>query len=184
MVYILLATGFEETEALAPCDLLRRAGLEVALVGVNGIEIVGSHKISVRADLPLDAVHLENMEMLVLPGGLRGVESLLASKAALGLTQRAWEAGKLVCAICAAPTVLARLGIVGTAPAVCYPGKETEMGEAEIRDANVVRSGRLITGRAAGASLDFGLALVEALKGREAAERIAKQIVYLPGIPE
>ena len=178
MIYIFLATGFEETEALVPCDLLRRAGLEVALVGVNGIEIVGSHRITVRADLPLDAVHLDTMEMLVLPGGLRGVESLMNSKAALGLTQRAWEAGKFVCAICAAPTILAKLGIVGTAPAVCYPGREPEMGEAEIRDANVVRSGRLITSRAAGASVDFALALIEALKGRDEADRIAKQIVY------
>ncbi len=181
MVYILLATGFEEIEALTPCDLLRRAGLDVALVGVNGIEIVGSHKITVRADLPLDAVHLETMDMLVLPGGLRGVESLLSSKAALGLVRRAWEAGKYVCAICAAPTILAKLGIVGNAPAVCYPGREPEMGEAEIRNANAVRHGRLITGRAAGASVDFALALIEALKGREEAERIAKQIVYLGG---
>ena len=69
MVYIFLATGFEETEAIVPCDLLRRAGLEVALAGVNGIEIVGSHKITVRADIPLDAVHIDDMEMLVLPAG-------------------------------------------------------------------------------------------------------------------
>ena len=72
MVYIFLATGFEEIEALTPCDLLRRAGVDVALVGVNGIEIVGSHKITVRADIPLDAVHIDEAEMLVLPGGLRG----------------------------------------------------------------------------------------------------------------
>lgn len=179
MVYIFLATGFEETEAIVPCDLLRRAGLEVALAGVNGIEIVGSHKITVRADIPLDAVHIDDMEMLVLPGGLRGVESLLSSRAALSLTKRAWEAGKYVCAICAAPTILASLGILGDSPAVCYPGKEPQMGEAEIRDANVVRAGRLITARAAGASVDFALALIEALKGREEAERIAKQIVYI-----
>lgn len=179
MVYIFLATGFEETEALVPCDLLRRAGLEVALVGVNGIEIVGSHRITVRADLPLDAVHIENMEMLVLPGGLRGVESLLNSSAALGMVRRAWDAGKYVCAICAAPTILAKLDIVGEGPAVCYPGKEPEMGGARMEDANVVRAGRLITGRAAGASVDFALALIEALKGCEEAERIAKQIVYL-----
>ena len=160
MVYIFLATGFEETEAIVPCDLLRRAGLDVALAGVNGIEIVGSHKITVRADI-------------------RGVESLLSSRAALSLTKRAWEAGKYVCAICAAPTILASLGILGDSPAVCYPGKEPQMGQAEIRDANVVRAGRLITARAAGASVDFALALIEALKGREEAERIAKQIVYI-----
>lgn len=179
MVYILLATGFEEIEALTPCDLLRRAGAEVALVGVNGIEIVGSHRITVRADLPLDAVHLENMEMLVLPGGLRGVESLMACRAAMELVKRAWAAEKFVCAICAAPTILAKLGVVGDAPAVCYPGREPEMGAAQMQDANTVRSGRLITGRAAGASVDFALALIDALKGREEAERIAKQIVFV-----
>lgn len=178
MVYILLGTGFEEVEALTPCDLLRRAGLDTALVGVNGIEIVGSHRIPVKADLPLDAVNLENMEMLVLPGGLRGVESIMSSKAALGLVKRAWEAGKYVCAICAAPTILAKLGILGDAPATCYPGKELEMGEARIMDADVVCYEKFITGRAAGASVDFSLALIAVLKGSEEAERIAMQIVY------
>ena len=178
MVYILLGNGFEEVEALTPCDLLRRAGVETALVGVNGIEIVGSHKITVKADLPLDAVNLENAEMMVLPGGLRGVASILNSKAALGLVKRAWEAGKYVCAICAAPTILAKLGILGDTPATCYPGKESEMGEARITDANVVCHGTVITGRAAGASVDFALALIDALKGREETQRIAKQIVY------
>ena len=178
MVCILLGNGFEEIEALTPCDLLRRAGLDVALVGVNGREILGSHKILVKADLPLDAVHIDELEMLILPGGLRGVQSLLECGAALELTKRAWEAGKYVCAICAAPTILAKLGIVGSSPAVCYPGKEPEMGEAEIVHEGVVRAGRLITGRAAGSSVDFALALIEALKGREEAERIAKQIVY------
>ena len=178
MVYILLATGFEEVEALTPCDLLRRAGVEVALVGVNGIEIVGSHKITVRADIPLDAVHMDEAEMIVLPGGLRGVQSLMGCQTALEMTRQAWEGGKYVCAICAAPTVLASLGIIGSREAVCYPGKEPEMGEACIVNASVVRSGKLITGRAAGASIPFALALIEALKGREEADRIAKQIVF------
>ncbi len=179
MVYILLGTGFEEIEALTPCDLLRRAGLEVALVGVNGMQIEGSHRVSVRADLPLEAVDPENMEMLVLPGGLRGVQSLLASKQALELVRKAWDGGKYVCGICAAPTILAKLGIVEDRPAVCYPGKEPEMGEARIQDADAVCSGRLITGRAAGASVDFALALIRALKGSDEAERIAKQIVWV-----
>lgn len=178
MVYILLGNGFEEIEALTPCDLLRRAGLDVSLVGVGGEEILGSHRIGVRADLPLQAVRLDDMEMLVLPGGLRGVQSLLASDAALELIRGAWETGKYVCAICAAPTILAKLGIIGSAPAVCYPGKESEMGDAQIVHEGVVRAGRLITGRAAGSSVDFALALIEALKGREEADRIAKQIVF------
>lgn len=178
MVYILLGTGFEEMEALTPCDLLRRAGVELSLVGIDGIEITGSHGISVRADLTLEEVSTVNLEMLVLPGGLRGVESILNSPAALKLIRLAWEAGKFVCAICAAPTILAKLGILQDTPATCYPGKEREMGDAKLVSRPVVRSGKLITGRAAGSGVEFSLALIEALKGEAEARRIAKQIVY------
>ena len=180
MVYIFLAAGFEETEALVPCDLLRRAGLDVALVGVNGREITGSHIIVVKADLLLQDVSLEEMEMLVLPGGLRGVQSLLASDEAMELVKKAWAADKSVCAICAAPTILAKLGLLGDMPATCYPGKEPEMGNARVLDLPWVQYENKITGRAAGASIDFALALIRELKGPEEAERIAKQIVYQP----
>lgn len=178
MVYILLGSGFEELEALAPCDLLRRAGLEVALAGLNGMEIVGSHGIAVRADLLLDEIRMDDLDMLILPGGLQGVESILHCGAALELTKRAWSEGKFVCAICAAPTILAKLGILQDAPATCYPGKEREMGEAKLLSQPVVRSGNLITGRAAGSAVDFALTLIEALKGEAEARRIAEQIVY------
>ena len=179
MVSILLATGFEETEALAPCDLLRRAGVQTTLVGVNGTAVTGSHGITVQADLELDDLPEQELDMLVLPGGLRGVQSLLASEKALELIKRVRAAGKWVCAICAAPTILAKLGLIADEPVTCYPGKVPEMGGANTVDASVDRSGRLITGRAAGSSLDFALALIEALKGREEADRIAKQIVYI-----
>lgn len=178
MVYILLGTGFEEIEALTPCDLLRRAGVEVALAGIGSTEIRGSHGIYVRADLPLEQVRMEDMEMLVLPGGLGGVRSILASEEALKITKAAWEAGKFVCAICAAPTILAKLGIIGSAPATCYPGMENQMGQAEMVDASYVCHDRLITGRAAGSAMDFALALIGALKGENEAQRIAKQVVY------
>lgn len=178
MVYILLGTGFEEIEALTPCDLLRRAGVETALVSVSGREVVGSHGIAVKADLLLKDVELDRMEMLVLPGGLRGVQSLLASEEAMELVRRAWAAEKYLAAICAAPTILARLGLLGDRPAVCYPGKEPEMGPARIMDSNVARHEKLITGRAAGASVDFALELIAALRSPEEASRVAKQIVY------
>lgn len=178
MIAIMLAPGFEEIEALAPCDLLRRAGLETVLVGVGGPVVTGSHRITVQADMELKELSAEQLEMLVLPGGLRGVQSLLASDEALQLTKHAWDDGKFVCAICAAPTILARLGITDGREAVCYPGKEPEMGEAVMVNESVVRSGRLITGRAAGSAIDFALTLVEVLKGREEAQRISAQIVY------
>ena len=178
MVYIFLGNGFEEIEALTACDLLRRAGVEVALVGVNGMEILGSHGITVRADMPLEGVRADNMEMVVLPGGLRGVQSLLNCQTVLEITKWAWGAGKYVCAICAAPTILAKLGLLNDMPVTCYPGKEPEMGNARIKDAPVVRKGHLITGRAAGSSVLFALTLISALKGDEEAQRISQQIVF------
>lgn len=180
MVSIILAPGFEEMEAVAPCDLLRRAGVEVRYCGVGGTEIQGSHGITIHAEDRVEALCADDLDMVVLPGGLRGVQSVLADEAALGLLRSAWDAGKYVAAICAGPTVLAHLGIVGKAKAVCYPGMADKMGEADYRNASVVEDGRLITGRAAGSSLDFGLALVRILRGPEAAEKVAKGIVYPP----
>ena len=178
MVYILLGTGFEEIEALAPCDLLRRAGVEVHLVGLTGHRIVGSHKICVETDLVIEEAVHQLPELLILPGGLGGVRSLRACAPALELTKKCWEAGKTVAAICAAPTILAELGIIGDKKAVCYPGNEDKMGPAQIQDASTVEDGRLITGRAAGSAIDFALVLVERMAGRAEAERIAKGIVY------
>ena len=177
MVYILLGTGFEEVEAITPCDLLRRAGVEVRFVGLNGRQIVGSHKITVTADLTIEEVS-ELPELLVLPGGLGGVRSIRACPAALALTKKCWDEGKLVAAICAAPTILAELGIVGEKKATCYPGMEDQMGAADMQDAASVTDGRLITGRSAGCAMDFALTLVERMAGRGEAERIANGVVY------
>lgn len=178
MVYMLLGTGFEETEAIAPCDLLRRAGVEIKLVGIRERRVVGSHGICVEADMTLEEADLSRAEMIVLPGGLRGVQSLLDCEPAMRMTKQAWEAGKYVAAICAAPTILAGLGITGTSRATCYPGMEDRMGPATMVPASVVADGRLITGRAAGSALDFGLALIRALKDDETADRVAQGVVY------
>ena len=178
MVYMLLGTGFEETEAIAPLDLLRRAGVEILTVGINGKTVSGSHKINVEADITIGEMDLTNVEMVIIPGGLGGVASLRASEAALNALKFAWENGKYVAAICAGPTVLADLGITDGLRATCYPGQEENMGSALMQEnAAVVTDGRLITGASAGCAISFGLALVEALKGKEIAETIKKQIV-------
>jgi 4-methyl-5(b-hydroxyethyl)-thiazole monophosphate biosynthesis len=178
MVYMLLGTGFEETEAIAPLDLLRRAGVEVATVGITGKIVYGSHNIGVEADILPDEMNLSTMEMIILPGGLGGVASARASKEALEALRYAWEQDRFVAAICAGPTVLADLGITDHKNATCYPGCESQMGSANmIPDAAWVRDGKLITGASAGCAIPFGLALVAALKGQEEADRIAKQIV-------
>ena len=178
MVYMLLGTGFEETEAIAPLDLLRRAGVQVLTVGVTGKTVFGSHNIGVEADIPIEQMDLTDLEMIILPGGLGGVASARASDAAMSALDFAWKNDKFVAAICAGPTVLADLGITDGKNATCYPGCESGMGSAILaQDAACVRDGKLITGTSAGCAIPFGLALVEALKGKEVADAIARQIV-------
>ena len=177
MVYMLLGTGFEETEAIAPLDLLRRAGVEVATVGLNGKVIYGGHGIGVEADLEIDEMDLTALEMIILPGGLGGVASIRACEKAMEAVRFAWENGKYTAAICAGPTVLADLGIPDGKKATCYPGCEDNMGNAIMVNAAAVTDGKLITGTSAGCAVPFGLALIAALKGQDEADRIAKQIV-------
>ena len=177
MVYMLLGTGFEETEAIAPLDLLRRAGVEVQTVGITGKTVCGSHKIEIGADITVEEMNLDSMEMIILPGGLGGVASARASKEALNALRYGWEHDRYVAAICAGPTVLADLGITDGKNATCYPGCESQMGSANTEIAATVTDGKLITGASAGCAIPFGLALVAALKGEEMADTIAKQIV-------
>lgn len=177
MVYMLLGTGFEETEAVAPLDLLRRAGVEVKTVGLNGKVIYGSHKIGIETDVALQNLDPSDLEMIILPGGLGGVASISACPQALELVKAAWAQGKFVAAICAAPTILASLGLLDGKNATCYPGCEDKMAGANLVKAAAVTDGTLITGTSAGCAIPFGLALIEALKGAEAARAIEAQIV-------
>ena len=178
MVYVLLGTGFEETEAIAPLDLLRRAGIQTLTVGVNGKIVYGGHGIGVEADITVGEMDLTPMDMIVLPGGLGGVASIRASKEAMDALRFAWNNGKYIAAICAGPTVLADLHITDGKNATCYPGCEAQMGSANmVPGAACVRDGRLITGTSAGCAVSFGLALVAALKGQDTADTLANQIV-------
>ncbi len=177
MVYVLLGTGFEEMEALAPVDLLRRAGIGVITVGLNGQTVFGGHNIGVQADITVEEMDFEQMEMIVLPGGLGGVASIRGCEKAMEAIRYAHREGKFVAAICAAPTILAQLHITDGIPAVCYPGCEAEMGSAQMMDNPCVRQGKVITGTSAGCAVSFGLMLIEALKGEEAARQVEKQIV-------
>ena len=177
MVYMLLGTGFEETEAIAPLDLLRRANVEVQTVGLNGKIIYGSHGIGVEADIEIGQMDLTKLEMIILPGGLGGVASIRSCQAAMDAVRFAYENDKYTAAICAGPTVLADLGIPNGKNATCYPGCEGQMGSANMVEAAAVTDGKLITGTSAGCAVSFGLALIAALKDQEEADRIAKQIV-------
>ncbi len=178
MVYIVLGTGFEEMEAVVPCDLLRRAGVDVEFVGIGGSLIRGSRGITVQADCTQEEAKWEAAEMIVLPGGLGGVASILDSSTVLSAVRRCYEEGRFLAAICAAPTIVAKLGYAEGKRACCYPGMEDEMGTAQMCDTGCVTDGKLITGRAAGSAFDFGLALISALRGEERARQVAAEVVY------
>ena len=178
MVYVLLGTGFEEIEALAPVDLLRRAGIEVTTVGLNGKIVYGSHSIGVEADITIDEVDAADAEMIVLPGGLGGVASIRGCSRALEAVKAVAAAGKYVAAICAGPTVLADLGLLTGVKATCYPGQIPNMKDAQVvENAACVTDGKIITGTSAGTAVPFALALIEALKDAKTAQVIAEQIV-------
>lgn len=178
MVAMLLGTGFEPLEAVAPCDILRRGGVEVKLAAIGEKLVEAGHGVRVEADCTLAELDVKNLEMIILPGGVGGVRAIGASNAALDAVREVYDAGGFVAAICAGPTVLAKLGLLEGRRATCYPGCEDEMAGAVMQNAGVVRDGRIITGRAAGAAADFGLALLAALKGEDEAKRVAAEIVY------
>lgn len=178
MVYVLLGTGFEEIEALTPVDLLRRAGVPVKTVGLNGKTVFGGHAIGVACDLTIEELDVADAEMIVLPGGLGGVASIRACDRALEAVKAVHDNGKYVAAICAGPTVLADLGLLTGRKATCYPGQIPNMRDAlVVENAACVTDGKIITGTSAGTATAFALALIEALKGPDAARAIADQIV-------
>ena len=178
MVYVLLGTGFEEIEALTPVDLLRRAGVEVKTVGLNGKTVFGGHNIGVVCDLAIEELDVGDAEMIVLPGGLGGVASIRGCEKALEAVKAVYAANQYVAAICAGPTVLADLGLLTGVRATCYPGQIPNMKDAQVvQNTACVTEGRIITGTSAGTAVPFALALIEALKGPETARAIADQIV-------
>ncbi len=176
MVYLFLANGFEEIEALTPLDVLRRAGVQVTTVGVGGDSIMGAHGIRVQADIP-DAMYRDSSpDMIILPGGMPGSENLDNSRVVDAALRAAVRNDAYVCAICAAPMVLGKRGYLKGKRAVCYPGFEQYLEGATLTDARVECDGKVITSKGMGAALEFGLALVEALCSKEKAEQIGASV--------
>lgn len=178
-VCVLLADGFEESEAVVPVDLLRRGGVEVTLAGVEQRQVTSSHSIVVQADCLLSQVDLEQMDMVFVPGGLGGVNRLLADAGVRDFLGRAAAADKYLAAICAGPTVLSRLGLIDGKRAVCYPGCEEWLPPAvHVADQRVVRDGKLLTGEAASSALDLGLLMLEVLKGKQVSDEVRHSVYY------
>jgi len=179
MVYLLLENGFEMCEALAPVDILRRGGVDVATVGVSGKNIKSSHGVEVVADIEFSDIKLSDMEMLIIPGGQPGVDNLWENEAVRDLVCKVYDAGIKISAICAAPIILARLGILDGKTATCYPSCGEELEKALFAgNAGVVRFGDLITGRAAGDAFDFAFEILASLKDGETAGKIKQAICY------
>ena len=177
MVYILLAPGFEEMEALVPADLLRRAGLQVALVSLEGEYVPGGHNIVVKADLELAQVSVDDLELLMLPGGGVGVANLGNDPRVEALVKQVAASGKKLSAICAAPSLLSKWGLLAGRQAVCYPTWADKIADADfLPGEKLAVDGDIVTGQAAGASFEFGLKLIEVLTDPETAERVRKEI--------
>lgn len=180
MVYVFFATGFEEIEAISVVDILRRAEIETKMVGVSSEgKITGAHNITVNVDSYIDDVYgIENAEMLVLPGGIPGINNLKASATLENIVKEAHKKGTYIAAICAAPTVLKDWGLLEGEKATVYPSLSYRLGESFLKDQAVVKSGNVITGTGVGTALEFSLKLVEALRGTECTDKIQKQILF------
>ena len=168
MVYVFLADGFEETEALAPVDILRRCEVEVKTVGVGGKEITGSHGITVIADMTESEITTDDCEAVILPGGMPGTLNLEKSPIVKACVKYCADNDLPVCAICAAPSILGHMGVLKGRRATCFPGFESELdGAAIVQDELAVTDGKIITGKGAGAAIEFGLAVATLLAGSE-----------------
>lgn len=178
MVYIFLADGFEEIEALCPLDMLRRVGVPVQTVGVTGEYVTGAHEITVKSDITIDKIEMsEELEMIVLPGGKMGTENLDASESLHAVLDYASERGLYIAAICAAPSILGKKGMLYGRSAVCYPGFEPTLEGANISGKPVVIDENIITAKGMGVSLPFALALVGILCGEETAEKLKIAVI-------
>jgi 4-methyl-5(b-hydroxyethyl)-thiazole monophosphate biosynthesis len=173
-----LADGFEEIEAITIIDVLRRAGLDVVVVSVTGkTEVDGSHQIRVVADAVFETVNYDEIDMIVLPGGMPGAANLDAHTSLKHHIRKFAAEGKQLAAICAAPLVFGNLGILEGKQAVCYPGFENYLKGAEVLQVPVVEAGNIVTGRGPGVAIQFALKIVEKAVSVEKAELLARQML-------
>lgn len=172
MICVFLANGFEEIEALAVVDVLRRAELDVRTVGVGGKSVTGAHGITVQADWEEKDVTTDPLQAVVLPGGMPGTLNLEKSTIVLAAVRDCMNRGKYVAAICAAPSILGHMGLLRGKKAVCFPGFESQLTGAQLSHDPVCTDNTLITARGPGVAVDFALELVAQLVGEKTADKI------------
>ncbi len=179
MIYVFLANGFEETEAIAPIDLLRRSGKKVITLGIGDNIITSSHGVTVVTDTAAQEAPLnDELEMIILPGGMPGTLNLEASPYVQAAIDFCVSHSIYIGAICAAPSILGHKGLLTGRKAVCYQGFEDQLNGAEICDTPVAEDGIFITARGAGAAIDFGLKLVEKAVSEAESKRQRAAILY------
>ena len=178
-IAVFFAEGFEEIEALTVVDLTRRAGIETKMISVTGERrVTGSHGIEVTMDGVLEETDFQQLEMLVLPGGMPGTLNLKACEPLMEQIRAFEEQGKYIAAICAAPTVFGALGLLKERKACCYPGMEEQLQAAKVAEDACVVSDKVITSRGMGTAMDFGLKIVEILKSNKEARDLSRAVVY------
>ena len=176
MVYVCIAEGFEEIEALTPVDVLRRAGCRVRTVGITGKSVTGAHGITVVCDQEGTEAFPEDLELLVLPGGMPGTRNLENSPVVQGWLAQAVERERWVAAICAAPSILGHLGLLAGREATAFPGYEGTLQGASLSSKLVVVDGRFVTARGMGVALEFSLCLAGILQGEEKARQLRESL--------
>ncbi len=176
---MLFAEGYEEVEALMTADILIRGGVELKLVSITeSMQVTGSHGITVSMDSTLEQISLEEQDAIILPGGMPGTKKLGDSERVTKALNHMNEEGKIVAAICAAPSVLGACGILEGRKATCYPGFEDQLTGADFVDEMAVVDGNVVTSRGLGTSMEFGFTLLQQLVSKEKAEEIRQQIVF------
>ena len=175
MVYLFLANGFEEVEAITPVDILRRAGVEVSTVAVGDLldkNVIGAHGIGITADISLTDINYDDIDAIILPGGMPGTRNLDESEEVRQAIKYCFDNDRLICAICAAPSVLGHLGLLKGKKATCFPGFERELHSAVFTGAEVTVDGKIITADGPGAAMKFGEAIAAQFVGIDAAKRV------------
>ena len=179
MIYLFFATGTEELEALGTADIIRRAGLKLQIVSITGKRtVLGSHGIRVETDALLEEVEFFDADMLIFPGGLPGATNLADCPALIEHLRDHVTIDRPVAAICAAPLILGRLGLLDGKRATCYPGFEDELRGATCTGALVEVDGQFITGKGPAAVFEFGYAIVERLKDKQAADALRQGMLW------
>ena len=179
VIYAFLAEGFEDIEALAPVDIMRRAGLQVETVSITDeIVVCSAHGVGVVADKTLAEIDFEDAKLMFLPGGMPGAKNLDECKDLCEGLVKHYQSGLPIAAICAAPMVLGHLGLLEGKKATCYPGFETELKGATYTAALVEQDGQIITGKGPGAAMELGYVLVELLKDKQTADALREGMMY------